>query len=284
MEGFELAFLIYSALGAILFSTLGAPEWVGWTVLASLALELVFWVLEDRAERLERSEDWDPVAEGSIENEGFDATRTERQQQAGTAVTRRHFARHSRNDSHQEAQTTHGLGQAVGTFGHTPDGTHEWDGPQEAGGAALDGSVIWEQIVGDGVGAEASQSVHDEVSQVEAQVIAVQDSDCCGGHGAFSTPEKPAEAADAVHASLNTAQSISRVPEPGNGLQLCTELGWRQSAYIVRATDPKPGILQFSMDDYSGSPAQLLGGVAQSEDGTTQRRSQSHRPFVKQAN
>lgn len=283
MEDFELRGFVVIYHAILFYSTLGAPEWVGWMVLASLALQLVFWVLEDRAERLEqRSEHRHPAAEGSIENEGFDATRTERQQQPGTAVTRRHFARHSRNDSHQEAQTAHGLGQAVGTFGHTPDGTDEWDGPQEAGGAALDGSVIWEQIVGDGVGAEASQSVHDEVSQVEAQVVAVQDSDSGGGHGggAFSTPEKP----DAVHASLNTAQSISRVPEPGNGLQLCTELGWRQSAYIVRATDPKPGILQFSMDDYSGSPAQLLGGVAQSEDGTTQRRSQSHRPFVKQAN
>ncbi len=277
MEDFELRGFVVIYHAILFYSTLGAPEWVGWMVLASLALQLVFWVLEDRAER---SEDWDPVAEGSIENESFDAARTERQQQPGTAVSRRHFARHSRNDSHQEAQTTHGLGQAVGTFGHTPDGTDEWDGPQEAGGAALDGSVIWEQIVGDGVGAEASQSVHDEVSQVEAQVIAVQDSDSGGGHGAFSTPEKP----DAVHASLNTAQSIPRVAEPRDGLQLCTELGWRQSAYIVRATDPKPGILQFSMDDYSGSPTQLLGGVAQSEDGTTKRRSQSHRPFVKQAN
>lgn len=253
---------------ALLFYWTSNFLWV-WSL---LAVSFAFWLWNAILE------DGDPAAETPIENQRFDAARAQRQQQAHAAISGDHFARHSGNDSHQEAQTSHGLGQTVRTLGHSPDGTDEGDGTEEAGGAALDRSVIWEEVISDSVGAESADGVHHQVSQVEAQVVAVQNADCCGGHAGFSDLEKdevPRHEPEPLHAPLNTTQSIPRIPEPRNGVQLRHELGGSQLADVVRAADPQSGIQQLPMDHNAGPSAQLLGGSTESEDGTSDERSES---------
>ncbi len=263
----ELRALVVIYYAALFYLT---SNWV-W-VWSLLAVSFAFWlwsvILEDGY----------PAGEAPIENQRFYAARAQRQQQAHAAISGDHFARHSGNDSHQEAQTPHGLPEAVGTFRHAPERADEWDGPEEAGGATLDRSVIWEQVVGDGVGAESSQREHHEVAQVEAQVVAVQNANCCGGHAGFSDLEKdevPHHEPEPLHAPLNTTQSIPRIPEPRDGVQLRPQLGGSQLADVVRAADPQSGLQQLPMDHNAGPSAQLLGGSTESEDGSSDERSES---------
>ena len=261
---------------------LEGPFWVQVAVIASLLLQFAFWFLEDR----EGSEDGDPAAEAPVHHQSFRTARSEGQQEPKAAVSGQHFASHSSQDSDQETESSDGFDETVGSLGSAPQTANEWNVSQEAGDGALDRSRIWEDVIGDGVGAGASNGVHQEVAHVEAQTVAVQDSNSGGGHGgSFSAGEKD----DAIYLANLAISSISGLPESRHGLQLCTELGWRQHANFVRSTDPKPGLQRVPLDHHPSPSTQLLGSVAESEDHAFLQRSESDgpplgRPLTRQIN
>lgn len=250
---------------ALLFYWTSNFEWVWWLLVASFTLWLWSIVLEDG----------DPAAEAPVNHERLDAAGTERAQQAEATIPSQHFASHSSYDSEEETESSDRLGETVGSLPDAPQTPDEGDSSQETGDGALGRSCIWEHVIGDGVGAETSNRIDQQVAHVETQTVAVENPDRCGGHRAFSDLEKDHHEPEPLHAPLNTAQSIPRIPEPRNGVQLRHELGGSQLADVVRAADPQSGIQQLPMDHNAGPSAQLLGGSTESEDGSSDERSES---------
>ena len=231
----------------------------------------VYWAYR---EGLEPLEDWDPATEAAIDYQGLYASRGQSQQQTEAAVAGGHFAGHSSQDSDQETESSEGSSETVGSFTDAPDGSDKGDSSEETGDGTFGSASIGEHVIRDGVSAQASHRVDQEIAEVEPQTVGVEESDRSSGHLSQALRN------NALYIALDATSSIPRVAEPRDGLQLCAELGWRQHADFVRATNRKSRILEFSMVDYSGPSTQLLGGAAQSEDGSSSERSKPYGSFV----
>jgi hypothetical protein len=278
MQDLEMRAFVVVYHGVLATLAMYGPTWVLVLVWASLMFQIILWVKEERDLDFWHSERGYPAAEGTVDHQSFHATGSEREQQAKATVAGHQFARHSSENSEEETETSDSLDNTVGSFRSPPKASNERDISQEAGNGALDVSGIWEDVIGYGKAAESSDREDDEVAEVEPKAVFVEDADRSSGHCSFSSLEKE----HAIHSTLNATQCIPRVPESGHGLQLRAELGRGQHADELRTANPKSGILKFSVDDYSGASAQLLGSVAHSEGDAIRQRSQPHRPFVKQ--